>query len=409
MPTYHPKTVFLFDIDGVLVEPSGYRAAVQATLRYFTRKMGLADEIVPDEDSMSLFESQRITSEWDMVPISLVILLEQLLATNPGIELPGSLDECCHYLGKFRLELGPIDYRTPILKIGARLRPGEAPSERFLNLLQVDPEMMALFAHLESNPILSQLLENTRQPARSQTTRIFQHFSLGSEIFARTYRLPAEIDTPSLLQVHDRPLLTQQMHDKLTEHHQQGGLAIAAYTMRPSLPPREASAARLGYAPEAEMALELVGMEQFPLIGFGRIHYLAEKTGKPAEGFMKPSPVQALAAIFAAISGNEANSLELAAQLHTWGRIKDLPRQISADFLEVHVFEDSPGGIEAVHRASQELSQNGIQVQTHAWGIANQADKLAALQAIQAQVFSTTQAALEKALSEQARLGGLWS
>ena len=31
----------LFDIDGVLVEPSGYRAAVQATLHYFTRRMGL--------------------------------------------------------------------------------------------------------------------------------------------------------------------------------------------------------------------------------------------------------------------------------------------------------------------------------------------------------------------------------
>lgn len=403
MPTYHPKTVFLFDIDGVLVEPSGYRAAVQATLRYFTRKMGLADEIVPDEDSMSLFESQRITSEWDMVPISLVILLEKLLATNPGIELPGSLDECCHYLSKFRLEPGPVDYRTPILKIGTRLRPGEAPSERLLNLLQVDPEMIALFAHLQDNPILSQLLENTRQPARSQTTRVFQHFSLGSEIFTRTYRLPAEIDTPSLLQVHDRPLLSQQMHDELAARYQRDGLAISAYTMRPSLPPREASAARLGYAPEAEMALELVGMEQFPLIGFGRIHYLAEKTGKPAEGYMKPSPVQALAAIFAALSGNEADSLELAAQLHTWERIKGLSRQISADFLEVHVFEDSPGGIEAVRRATQELAQNGVRVRTHAWGIAHQADKIAALQAIQAEVFPNTQTALETALNAQAQ------
>lgn len=400
MPTKRAKTVFLFDIDGVLVEPSGYRAAVQATLRYFTHRMGLTGEIVPDEDSISLFEAQRITSEWDMVPISLAILLDQLLASAPEIELPASLDECCHYLSKFHLNLDRVDYRTPILQIGTRLRSGETPSNRLLSLMHGDDPSADILPHLQGHPILNELLANTREPARSQTTRIFQHFSLGSEIFNRTYRLPAEFDTPSLLQANDRPMLPQQMHEELSSRYQHGDLLIAAYTMRPSLPPREVSAALLGYAPEAEMALELVGMEQFPLIGFGRIQYLAEKTGKAAEDYMKPSPVQALAAIFAALSGNEAASLELAAQLHTWGRVDGLARRIAASTLEVHVFEDSPGGIEAVRRAAQELSQNGISVRTRAWGVASQPDKLAALRAIQTEVFPTTQEALERALME---------
>lgn len=400
MSSKPPKTVFLFDIDGVLVEPSGYRAAVQATLRYFTRRMGLPDEIVPDEDSMSLFEAQRITSEWDMVPISLAILLGQLLASTPGIELPASLDECCHYLSKFDLNLGSVDYRTPILQIGARLRVGESPSDRLLGLLHEDQQGKGLFPHLKGHPILNELLANTRQPSRSQTTRIFQHFSLGSEIFNRTYRLPAEFDTPSLLQAYDRPLLPKHLHSELVARNQRDGLAIAAYTMRPSLPPREVSAALLGYAPEAEMALELAGMERFPLIGYGRIRYLAEKTGAPAEGYMKPSPVQAMAAIFAAISGDEAASLELAAQIHSWGRVDGLARRIANSSLEVHVFEDSPGGIEAVRRAAQELAQNGINVRTHAWGVANQTDKLAALQAIQAEVFASTKEAVEQALKD---------
>ena len=403
MPNKQPKTVFLFDIDGVLVEPSGYRAAVQATLRYFTRRMGLPDEIVPDEDSMSLFEAQRITSEWDMVPISLLILLEQLLASTPEIELPATLDECCNYLGKFHLNLSSVDYRTPILQIGTRLRSGEAPSDRLLNLLQGDVQSEDFFPHLHRHPLLKELLENTRQPSRSQRTRVFQHFSLGSEIFNRTYRMPAEFDTPSLLQANDRPLLPTQLHEELAERHQHDGLLIAAYTMRPSLPPREVSAALLGYAPEAEMALELVGMEQFPLIGYGRIRYLAEKTGKPAEGFMKPSPVQALAAIFAALSSDEAASLELAARLHTWGRVDDLARRIAASSLVIHVFEDSPGGIEAVRRAAQELSQNGVSIRTQAWGVASQPDKLAALQAIQAEVFPTTREAVEQALKDTKR------
>lgn len=38
-----PRRVLLFDLDGVLVAPHGYRRAIHATLKHFTCRMGLGD------------------------------------------------------------------------------------------------------------------------------------------------------------------------------------------------------------------------------------------------------------------------------------------------------------------------------------------------------------------------------
>ncbi len=43
--------VLLLDIDGVLVRPGGYRAALHATLNYFVNLMGLAPFRVPRRES----------------------------------------------------------------------------------------------------------------------------------------------------------------------------------------------------------------------------------------------------------------------------------------------------------------------------------------------------------------------
>jgi len=41
--------VWLFDLDGVLICPGGYRAALKATVNHFTRAMGLGDYPLADE------------------------------------------------------------------------------------------------------------------------------------------------------------------------------------------------------------------------------------------------------------------------------------------------------------------------------------------------------------------------
>ena len=72
-------TVILLDIDGVLVHPGGYRAALHATLNHFVNLMGLPHFEFPEE-KLAGFEKRGITSEWDMVPLLLGVLWEDILS-----------------------------------------------------------------------------------------------------------------------------------------------------------------------------------------------------------------------------------------------------------------------------------------------------------------------------------------
>ena len=288
-----PSTVFLFDIDGVLVEPLGYRAAIQATLDYFTDQMGLGKELCSSQELSVQFEAQRITSEWDMVPITLAILFDWLSACIPGLELPASLPGAIASIRDSNFSriqilesLRELDTHEPIQRIGEAVTAGEFPSETALRLsysqpdFQQSPNAQTLFPALKSHPLLAELLSHTRDIERSRTTRLFQQFSLGSATFEDTYGLEPEVETPSMLSMHDRPLLTTQDKTELLYRKSQNQLALAAYTLRPSLPPRQVPESRAGYAPEAEMALNLVGLSGIPLIGYGRIRYLALKRAR---------------------------------------------------------------------------------------------------------------------------------
>ena len=131
--------------------------------------------------------------------------------------------------------------------------------------------------------------------------RLFQHYSLGSRVFCQTYDLPAEVETESFLHTHDRSNINDEIRAKL----RQPNIYLAGLTARPSAPPREVDDSHFGYAPEAEIALELVGLADIPLIAFGKLEYLAAQRGLDPGALIKPSPVHALAATAAALTGDE--------------------------------------------------------------------------------------------------------
>jgi hypothetical protein len=97
------------------------------------------------------------------------------------------------------------------------------------------------------------------------------------------------------------------------------------------------------------------------------VHWLAERTGERADHLVKPSPVQALAAVGAAWSGQEAAALEAALALHRDGELR--PPLVGLDAVTVHVFEDSPGGIDAVRHAVEALQAAGLDVAWQPHGI----------------------------------------
>lgn len=390
------QKVLLFDIDGVLVEPHGYRMTTRTVLKRYTDRMGI-DEQYQGDPMMDYFESRNITSEWDITGLCLAAILDAACAAVPGLDLPADLDAACDRIREAGAGLSLLDFTPVADRLGRPSGPAGTVSEQAyrMSLPGVgDP----LYPHLAGHPLLELLLERSRDLCASPVTRLFQQYALGSETFERLYRLPAELVTESYLGCYDIPLLEPELRTRLLDGWRSGALHLAVYTARSSGARGAASLHGLALAPEAEMVLELVGLDGVPLVGGGQVERLSRETGQPASRFMKPSPVQALGAIGAALTRDEISSLIDAAR---WvadpgapGLFAELPP------LEIAVFEDSPGSIRAVKRAGEMLSAAGVPNRVRAYGISRSPVKLAALQEAGAALLPDINQALRRVLAE---------
>jgi phosphoglycolate phosphatase-like HAD superfamily hydrolase len=52
--------IWLFDLDGVLIHPGGYREALRRTVAHFSRRAGYPDEPLAEE-TIEAFEANGIT------------------------------------------------------------------------------------------------------------------------------------------------------------------------------------------------------------------------------------------------------------------------------------------------------------------------------------------------------------
>ena len=149
---------------------------------------------------------------------------------------------------------------------------------------------------------------------------------------------------------------------------------------------------KLLYSPEAELALDVVGLSAAPLVGYGQVCQLAELSGHSPEEMVKPSPVQALAAIGAALErGDTLPALLGAERLFFKG---DASFYHGLPPLEVHIFEDAAGGVRAVRQACALLVKAGLEVTVLAWGISANVDKVATLRQAGADIYSDVNQAI---------------
>ncbi len=340
--------ILLLDIDGVLVYPLGYRAALRAA---FDRLTGCADCL--SETLLASLEARSISSEFDMLPLLVGACWQERLARHPLPDLPTDVLDAAVRIRQAAPD-GLCDLSIPPFPISAHLFPAEAAYRAGL--------FPAIPDRLRRN-----LLLHSRDVYRSSTTRLFQEFVLGSETFSRTYRLPAQIRTPSYLQRHDRPLLGGSAFARLERARRTNGLHLASITARPSLPPSEILDPDGAYPPEAEQALAQVGLADMPVIGLGRLDYVARRAGLPVEALLKPAPAHALAAILAAQWGQELLAVETAVRSLHAGRFQP-PTALPATF-EVHVVEDTSAGIRSAQQAVQWLNAWGYVVAFFPWGL----------------------------------------
>jgi hypothetical protein len=343
--------IILLDIDGVLVHHGGYRAALHATLNHFARLMGL-DHFKFSEENLSELEKRGIFSEWDMVPLLLGALWEDILSRTPKINLPADVLSAAVEIGSNMNGHVGGELIIPEFKLTA----GQYPADSALQSGCYPSVPMDLRVNL---------LSQSRNVKVSQTMRLVQHYSLGSTLFSKTYGLPAEIQAESML-MHDVSNIDDAIRAKLF----QTNIYLAALTARPSAPPREVDDPHLGYAPEAELALELVGLPDIPIIGFGKLEYLAYKHQLDPATLVKPSPVQALAATLAAWTGNEWSSLQAANHWRETGALNEAFDQLPTSF-DLIVVEDTMGGIRSTVQAGAILNSSGFNVKVRALGMTN--------------------------------------
>ena len=374
--------VLLLDIDGVLVAPLGYRAAVQAALAHTFRRWGWP--LAPPDDLAEHYEAAGISSEWHMVPLALATALDAWSSTTSQVPSPAVLEPTGPSPGPWQGT--KPDFAATPRRLAPHLTPNASPGETAWRL-QGTPQ--AIFPSLGRSPLAQTLLTRTREPLIAPTTRLFQHFALGSATFARTYGRPAEIQTPSFLKQYDRALLPPVFAEWLCEARAQQRLFTAVFSARPSLPPR-GTPPRVGYAPEAEMALEAIGCPNLPLIAFGRLQALAEEIGLPsADALLKPAPFHALAALLAALTGDEHQALRAAAAWQANQRhAKDI---LPTEGVHIIVVEDTTSGMQAALALQHRLREEGVPIELTLLGVATHPAKRRSLARLGAHLFPTTE------------------
>ncbi len=394
--------VFLFDVDGVLVQPLGYRAAVRATVEDIAHRLGI-NGAAPDDETIAVFEAQGITCEWDMIPMTLAVLLEDFLRQT-GAELNLDLfQSACASIPNFPHRRLQPDYAAAFRALGQFSQPGEAPADTLLLACQ-NGLADHLFPRLSRQGIMRDLLRFTRRPAQSLTTRIFETYALGNEVFGQSMRLPPEVQSVSTLSAYDRPLLSPQMCARLLSAEKQGRVRSAAYTARPSLPLSPSEEPLAVFAPEAEMALRLVGLDEIQLVGSGQMGEAAARLHEREDRLTKPAPYHALTAAAAALSGSRSGALEWIVQVYRFFEkgAQQPPLLINSVPLpprfELHIFEDSPAGMRGGIEAAGLFAEMGCHAQLVLWGISDHAEKQAALQQAGAKVYPDINSALADAL-----------
>ena len=388
-----PLPVFLIDLDSVLVEPRGYRLAIQSALGWFTERMGLGD-LYPGEDAIAAFEAINMTCEWDIVSVLLAHIFNGLVKEHPELTLPDDLLAACDAVLDRHLDPPEMELDALTTLLGSHFKPGMQYADLALQLNQ-SPNGSRPFTHLIEHNLLANILSGTRDLDGSLTTRVFQHFTLGSKRFEQLSGFKKMFESESFLLKYDQVLLKEETRQTLLGVWQAGKLGAVIYTARPSLP-EEGEAPNYNFSPEAEVAREAVNLTQLPLIGAGKMGWLALQLGARIDQLTKPSPVQALSAIAAAVTRQTGPALRAAADFH-FKQKADYYRSLPP--LSVHVFEDSGGNAASVGHTVDLLKAAGVSCSFKAWGIGDNPVKQQALLKAGAQLEEDVNQAILQALT----------
>jgi hypothetical protein len=389
--------VWLFDLDGVLILPSGYREALRRTVAHFSRSAGYPERPL-DESTIESFEAQGITCEWDIAGICLMADIFNVWKANPGLHLPPDLNDCLGALNSAEWTHPAPDYADWARRVGAP--GGDMPSASALKVFKHEA------GHAEGDlartgsfeVILGLVLGHPRDFGRSPVMQYCQQFTLGSRAYADHYGAAPVVETPSLLAELDRPGISVAARDRILAMQAAKRIQAAIITARPCCP-QDIGGRPADYPPEAEIAQKTLGLESLPLAGAGQMQALARRHGQVIDGYLKPSPVHSLATLALALGAKEDEALEAARVFVEEGKLLPALDPFRKEGVEVAIFEDSPTGVIGTQSAVDLLRRKYLDIRLSILGVAAGGEKRAALQSLGAEVFDTTDTALERAFT----------
>lgn len=400
MDTPAVLNVLLFDVDGVLVEPIGYRRAINATLQHMLEQISLpnAAALLPSDADIDFIESCGIHDVWDITVIAFCQVLTVL--AECGMPCPPAKAFDFQSMNASMYLISKPEYR----QLAAQIKPHAlekkhppALAQALLDDFYKDSVHNAIAPNWLA--VIRQLLSETRSAHANPVTRLFQNIVLGGADFESTYGFPSEFDGESLLRTADRAAIEAGFARRLCEMNRTDSMTkCAVYTARPSLPP--AGVDRFGYSPEAEIAAALCKMQELPLVGMGAMDWLASLHGRTSIDLTKPNTTQAWAALLAAFAGRCDREILLGAYRTSqksascdtvFGALKGQPVQI-------WVFEDTMSGILPMFAVRDEMQRAGYTVDVKAFGIATDKFKRETLATICESVYDDVNQALEAVL-----------
>lgn len=347
------QTILLLDVDGTLIEDRGYRHAMVAAAQHVCRRRNLPTH-APTDHEINVLHACGFSNEWDSVPFTVGI---NLLMAERG-------DEASPDFAAWAIKTKDF---------------AGLPNERARDALKRE-------APATIHADLHALLDEVKDPHTSETTRLLYNFVLGSPRFEQHYGVPADVETQSMLEQMDVPLIDDCSRETIYAH------ASAIYTARPSLPPE--GNAGLYQTPEAEIAMVQLRLDpqHVPVMGLGPMQWLVDRCGGGMWDYAKPALTQPIAAMLAAIGVPVKDATMMAYDAVKGVGLFQGVRPLHDN--TVVVFEDNAGGVRAAKQVAQLLAQHDIHVNVIGYGIAKDEAKRAALGAVCDALFEDVNAAL---------------
>ena len=403
------KKFLILDIDGVLLEAEGYRAACVDTINHFISLMGRPDIFITREIA-DVYEASGIACEWDMVPLTLAAFVNWYCETTGAIFADNSFPPKCRQ----KNDLTNSEFHSMMLEKIPEYASLLNSSETCINAIYhgyLSREGTGLDA-LWKQPIRDRFFVDTLNPWKSPFFAELMNRLLGKNTFEEFYGLAAPLDCESYLETKDL-LLISEYYRKLLPEIQGKNVYSAVMTYRPSRFPAEGnkSSSYFVNTPEGECALKMLGWDhgRIPMIGCGSLCYIEEKYHLRRELYVKPHPFHALASAMIGLCNNEIQALELARVLceadpeTAQDPFKGLLS--SGDRIELAVFEDSVSGIESVRSAGEILKRWKYDVEVICCGISTTGAKNRRLENLGVKIYNNVNTAFDFVLGENFEKG----